>query len=98
MPQWHHVVPIRTRLAKLHLFEGGDRISAANGYKQEGLVPFVVDAVYALAYALRALHEDKCSDQEGVCSDMLPIPGPDLLYNIRNASFIGMLSDTCLML
>ena len=71
--------------------KGNEHLSAENGYKQEGLVPFVVDAVYAMAHALKALHSDKCQDDEKVCSAMLPLPGPDLLHRIRNTSFIGRL-------
>ncbi|ELU03139.1 hypothetical protein CAPTEDRAFT_198326 [Capitella teleta] len=58
-------------------------------YKQEGLVPFVVDSVYVMAHALKDLHDDKCGDTPGVCPDMLPLPGPDLLHRIRNTSFVG---------
>ncbi|XP_050687348.1 metabotropic glutamate receptor 7-like [Eriocheir sinensis] len=58
-------------------------------HEQEGLVPFVVDAVYALAWALHALLKDKCGAMT-VCEEVLPAPsGPMMLEYIRNVSFIG---------
>ncbi len=56
---------------------------------QEGLVPFVVDAVYALAHALERLHALKCPGGHEVCGDMLPLAGPDLLEQIRQVNFVG---------
>ncbi|CAL4082358.1 unnamed protein product, partial [Meganyctiphanes norvegica] len=58
-------------------------------HEQEGLVPFVVDAVYALAHALHNLIEDKCGFPE-LCDAVLPAPsGAEMLQYIRNVSFIG---------
>ena len=38
---------------------GRERISAP-AYKQEGVVPFVIDAVYAMAHALHDMINDVC--------------------------------------
>ena len=58
-------------------------------YNQEGLVPFVVDAVYAMAHALDTYQKEKCLSLGEVCKEMLPLAGPDLLKHIRNVQFIG---------
>ena len=69
---------------------GTERISPeTSGYAQEGLVPFVVDAVYAMAHAVANMHRDKCPGKKRVCKHMLPMAGPDLLHYIRNVSFTG---------
>nr|XP_045603573.1 metabotropic glutamate receptor 8-like [Procambarus clarkii] len=58
-------------------------------HEQEGLVPFVVDAVYALAWAFHNLLQDKCGDLT-LCEAALPSPsGQEMLHYIRNVSFIG---------
>ncbi|XP_037087472.1 metabotropic glutamate receptor 6-like [Pollicipes pollicipes] len=58
-------------------------------YKQEGLVPFVVDAVYALAHALHNMILAKCGSIR-LCDELRPVPaGQELLQYIRNVSFIG---------
>ena len=53
-------------------------------------MPFVVDAVEAMAYALHDMHKALCPRKRWICSDMLPLAGPRLLEYIRNTSFIGM--------
>lgn len=61
-------------------------------YEQEGLVPYVVDAVYAVAHALHNMLTYKCS-QTGtlVCDAAKGKPdGEELLQYIRNVSFVGM--------
>lgn len=46
------------------------------GYEQEGLVPFVIDAVYAFAHALDDIIRPKCGGYGGKClQSLLPIPG-----------------------
>ena len=56
---------------------------------QEGLVPFVVDAVDAMAHALHNMHKDSCGRTRKICPQMLPLAGPRLLEYIRNVSFEG---------
>ncbi|XP_053982400.1 metabotropic glutamate receptor 8-like [Hylaeus volcanicus] len=63
-------------------------------YEQEGLVPFVVDAVYAIAHGVHNLIEEECVNNLGtthyLCEKLRPAPdGQQLLQHIRNVSFIG---------
>lgn len=71
-------------------------------YEQEGLVPFVVDAVYALAHAIHNLLNDRCqewtrgskrpfrwSPNESCIQE--PIKSRELLNYIRKVRFIGKL-------
>ncbi|XP_032664722.1 metabotropic glutamate receptor 8-like isoform X5 [Odontomachus brunneus] len=63
-------------------------------YEQEGLVPFVVDAVYAMAHGVHNVIEEECVNNLGtahyLCETLRPAPdGPRLLQHIRNVSFIG---------
>ncbi|EGI66060.1 Metabotropic glutamate receptor 2 [Acromyrmex echinatior] len=65
-------------------------------YEQEGLVPFVVDAVYAMAHSVHNVIEEECVNNLGtshyLCESLIPAPdGPRLLQHIRNISFIGEL-------
>ena len=55
------------------------------------MVPFVVDAVYAMAHALEDLRKHKCPRRRhGMCAHFLPISGEELLASIRNVSFEGI--------
>lgn len=70
-------------------------------YEQESKTQFVVDAVYAFAYALHNLHYDLCvknkekSQQEmyrqrGVCPEMINYDGFEFYkHYLLNVSFIG---------
>ncbi|KAF4532507.1 hypothetical protein B566_EDAN007622, partial [Ephemera danica] len=60
-------------------------------YEQEGLVPFVVDAVYAMAHGLHNLITDVCGTEPlHLCDALRPAPqGPALLRYIRNVTFTG---------
>ncbi|XP_029167565.1 metabotropic glutamate receptor 8-like isoform X2 [Nylanderia fulva] len=63
-------------------------------YEQEGLVPFVVDAVYAMAHGAHNVIEEECVNNLGtshyLCETLVPAPdGPRLLQHIRNVSFTG---------
>ena len=58
------------------------------GHEQEGLVPFVVDAVYALGHALHNLLHDRCGGRLWDKSCIKEhIKGSELLTYIRNVSF-----------
>lgn len=60
------------------------------GYEQEGLVPFVIDAVYAFAKALDDIITVKCQKQDLECVEsLMPIPGDEMLNSIHNVSFTG---------
>ena len=71
------------------MYNTGDEKTSGSSYKQEGLVPFVVDAVYAMAHAIKNLQRAKCKNSNTVCKEMLPVASPELLEHIRNVSFIG---------
>ncbi|XP_065165928.1 metabotropic glutamate receptor 7 isoform X2 [Atheta coriaria] len=59
-------------------------------YEQEGLVPFVVDAVYAAAHAIHNLIEEECGQPFHLCEALRPAPlGPQVLKSIRNVTFTG---------
>jgi Receptor family ligand binding region len=58
------------------------------GYEQEGLVPFVIDAVYAFAKALDDITKVKCKHYDLECvNSLMPIPGFEMLTAIHNVSF-----------
>ncbi|XP_039656405.1 metabotropic glutamate receptor 8-like [Perca fluviatilis] len=68
---------------------GEERIGRDSSYEQEGKVQFVIDAVYAVAYALHNMHLDLCPGSSGVCSNMDPVEGRLLLDYIRAVKFNG---------
>ncbi|XP_037729107.1 metabotropic glutamate receptor isoform X3 [Drosophila subpulchrella] len=49
--------------------EDSFRLSEKVGYEQESKTQFVVDAVYAFAYALHNLHNDRCNTQSDQTSE-----------------------------
>lgn len=60
------------------------------GFEQEGLVPFVIDAVYAVAHALNDIIKSKCGLNGGDCwQSLLPVAGAEMLRFIHNVSFKG---------
>ena len=75
------------RYAGVDILTGRERISAPQ-YKQEGVVPFVINAVYAMAHALHNMIDATCRGRH-FCSEVNPPDGSILLQYIRNASFIG---------
>lgn len=76
--------------ANLHFcITGEERISRDSPYEQEGKVQFVIDAVYAMAYALHSMHIDLCQGSLGVCDKMDPMDGRLLLQYIRRVNFNG---------
>ncbi|XP_067205710.1 metabotropic glutamate receptor 8-like isoform X2 [Linepithema humile] len=69
-------------------------VEVLKDYEQEGLVPFVVDAVYAMAHAVHNVIEEECVNILGtphfLCETLQPAPdGPRLLQHIRNVTFVG---------
>ncbi|XP_061540640.1 glutamate receptor, metabotropic 6a isoform X5 [Phycodurus eques] len=70
---------------------GQERIGRDSPYEQEGKVQFVIDAVYAVAYALHSMQRQLCGDQSdgGVCTAMDPVEGRSLLDYIRDVNFNG---------
>lgn len=54
-------------------------------------VPFVIDAVYALANALHQMYADLCPKMNGICEAMKKdLIGSKLLQYLRNVSFAGV--------
>lgn len=68
---------------------GEERIGRDSPYEQEGKVQFVIDAVYAVAYALHSMIRDLCPGGSGVCPNMDPVEGKALLSYIRAVNFNG---------
>ncbi|XP_025073879.1 metabotropic glutamate receptor, partial [Pogonomyrmex barbatus] len=65
------------------------RLTTANGYEQESKVQFVVDAVYAFAFALNKLRHDLCGRREGLCSSMANYDRGAFYKNyLLNVSFV----------
>ncbi|XP_045079662.1 metabotropic glutamate receptor 7 [Coregonus clupeaformis] len=68
---------------------GQERIGTDSKYEQEGKVPFVIDAVYAMAHALHNMQRDLCPDVSGICEEMNLAGGKKLLKYIRSVTFNG---------
>ena len=70
--------------------------SPETGYRQSGFAPFTIDAVYALAHAIRNLQRDFCPNGRGICKEIMDtrigihnsvIRGDLLLQYLHNVSF-----------
>ncbi|XP_061730987.1 metabotropic glutamate receptor 7 [Nerophis ophidion] len=68
---------------------GLERIGMDSKYEQEAKVQFVMDAVYAMAYALHNMHADLCPPNSAVCPNMEMAGGKKLLKYIRAVHFNG---------
>ncbi|XP_037925369.1 metabotropic glutamate receptor isoform X2 [Hermetia illucens] len=78
------------------------RLSEKVGYEQESKIQFVIDAVYAFAYALHNLHHDICFKKHlerepaptlpyPICPEMANYDGKDFYSNyLLNVSFVDM--------
>ena len=53
------------------------RLSQLANYEQDSKIQFVIDGVYAFAYALDALKADVCPTLKGVCPAMSSYDGGD---------------------
>ncbi|KAE8745293.1 hypothetical protein FOCC_FOCC007978 [Frankliniella occidentalis] len=79
--------PGKALAAGRRLCSGNETLRA---YEQEGLVPFVVDAVYAMARAVHELVVARCGLPFHLCKHVQPAPpGVELLEYIRNLTFKG---------
>ena len=75
--------------------------SRENGYRQNSLLPFVVDAVYAFAHAIRNIQKENCiGSEEGLCPKILEtqlkgrvVRGDLLRRYLHNVSFEGTSTD-----
>ena len=76
--------------------------SRENGYRQNSIVPFVIDAVYAFAHAVRNMQKDNCPGGQGLCSEIYTetqlqgsvIRGDWLLRYLHNVSFEDTSANT----
>ncbi|CAB0028906.1 unnamed protein product [Trichogramma brassicae] len=59
----------------------------------ENQLQFVSDAVMAFAYAFRDMHRDLCGGKEGLCDEMRPTKGEELLKYLRKVDFKGLSGD-----
>ncbi|XP_060527714.1 metabotropic glutamate receptor 2-like isoform X2 [Cylas formicarius] len=60
----------------------------------EDQLQFVSDAVMAFAYAIRDMHDDLCNGRAGLCDEMKPTKGPELLKYLRKVHFEGLSGDS----
>ena len=75
--------------------------SREKGYRQNSLLSFVVDAVYAFAHAIRNIQKDNCTgSEEGLCPKILEtqlkgrvVRGDLLRRYLHNISFEGTSAD-----
>ncbi|XP_041461198.1 metabotropic glutamate receptor 1-like [Lytechinus variegatus] len=68
--------------------------SLEDGYNQDTKMSFVVNAIYTVAYGLHNLQQRICGvGTVGLCPDMQPIDGRELLDALFNVSFVGMSGD-----
>ncbi|XP_062564538.1 metabotropic glutamate receptor 2-like [Armigeres subalbatus] len=59
----------------------------------EDQLQFVSDAVMAFGYAFKNMHQELCGNKPGLCDEMNPTKGADLLKYLRKADFIGLSGD-----
>ncbi|XP_054286642.1 metabotropic glutamate receptor 2-like [Macrosteles quadrilineatus] len=73
------------------LCSADDRLTLQNT-AFENQLQFVSDAVMSLAVALGDMHADLCRSP-GLCGDMSPTKGPELLKYLRTVNFVGLSGD-----
>ena len=62
-----------------------------SAYEQDSKVQFVIDAVYAFAYALQKLKEDLCPNSDGICDQMKAVDGGTFYKKyLLKTSFTGV--------
>ena len=70
-----------------------------SAYEQDSKVQFVIDAVYAFAFALQKLKEDVCPHHRGVCQRMKSVDGGTFYKDyLLKTSFIGESEFCCIPL
>ncbi|XP_035827782.1 metabotropic glutamate receptor 8 [Aplysia californica] len=66
---------------------GAEDLRNWSAYKQEGLVQFVIDSVFALAHAAHDMLMAHCPDTLVRCPALKQLSGPEFLQFIRNVTF-----------
>ena len=62
-----------------------------SAYEQDSKVQFVIDAVYAFAYALQQLKNDVCPMKKGMCREMKRVDGGFFYkHYLLKTSFTGV--------
>ncbi|XP_042231154.1 metabotropic glutamate receptor 6-like isoform X2 [Homarus americanus] len=59
----------------------------------EAQLQFVSDAVMSFGYAFRDMHQKLCRGGKGLCDEMQPIDGEQLLSYLRKVMFTGLSGD-----
>ena len=54
---------------------------------QDAKLSFVIKAIQALAHAIHNMHVHLCGENTGICPEMSPINGGQLLDYLHNVSF-----------
>ncbi len=68
----------------------GFRLSNLPSFEQDSKVQFVIDGVYAFAYALDALKKDVCPTWRGICPAMTHYDGGEFYKNyLLKVDFTG---------
>ena len=57
-------------------------------------IPYVIDAVYALANSIDVLYKEKCPLQQGICKSFLKTDGAELLEQLLQTQFKGVFGLT----
>lgn len=60
----------------------------------ENQLQFVSDSVLAFAHALYDMHSVKCKNVSGLCEQMKPVKGPELLEYLKKVNFKGEWDET----
>jgi len=64
-----------------------------DGMEFEAQLQYVSDAVMAFAYAFRDMHKTLCHGRKGLCKEMKPVNGVELLKYLRKVNFTGLSGD-----
>jgi len=59
-------------------------------------VPYVMDAVYALAYSLDRIYREKCKSQDGICKHMGDQLGTNLMKRLNNLTYPSVFGSSML--
>ncbi|XP_053703177.1 metabotropic glutamate receptor 5-like isoform X1 [Synchiropus splendidus] len=72
------------------------RESLRQHYAQDTKMGFVINAIYSMAYGLHAMQRLLCPGHQGLCDNMQPIDGRQLLDFLMKTNFTGVSGETVL--